>query len=103
MTYEEKATMVSVDDKYSKGSVEVARGKRMTLLPSNSKKDQRRKTIVKEVKRRQTKLAMRRASNQLQALDFGDSNRARDSRGARNSCISFASGLVIIKGSSAEF
>jgi len=62
MTYEEKLTMVTVDAKLCKGSVENARGKRMTLMSNKKDKDARKKSIVKEVKRRQTKLAARRKS-----------------------------------------
>ena len=88
MTHDEKADMVTVEEKYSRGSVEVARGKRMTLIRSKGKTDLRRKTIVNEVKRRQTKLAGHLAS--------------RNSSGHHNSSFSFASGLVIIRGTSAE-
>ena len=63
MTYEEKVSMVTVNDKYSGGSVEVARGTRMTLARPKGKSEMRKKTIMKEVKRRQTKLAIRRATN----------------------------------------
>lgn len=88
MTHDEKADMVTVEEKYSRGSVEVARGKRMTLIRSKGKTDLRRKTIVNEVKRRQTKLAGHLAS--------------RNSSGHHNSSFSFASGLVIIRGTNAE-
>jgi len=57
MTFEEKAEMVTVSDKFSKGSVEVARGGRMTVVASKSPKEMRRKTLMKEVKKRQTILA----------------------------------------------
>lgn len=62
MSFNEKLSMVVATDKYSKGSVEVARGKRMTLMPCHCVKVMRRKTILKEVKKRQTKLVTRRAS-----------------------------------------
>ena len=90
MTFEEKAGMATVDENFSKGSVEVARGKRMTLVQSTSRTDMRRKTIVKEVKKRQTILAARRS----QATHLSSH---RDSR------FSFSSGHVMIKGTSAEF
>ncbi len=66
MTYEEKASMAILDDKLCKGSVEVARGKRMTLMTNSmSKKRERKQTIVKEVKRRQTKLTARRGPDRM--------------------------------------
>eukprot|EP01082_Thalassiosira_pseudonana_P004843 g4167.t1 g4167 contig15:479678-481380(+) len=65
MTTEDKMSMISVQDKFSKGSVEVARGKRMTLMPTKDKGESRRKTIVKEAHRRATKMAVRRATLNL--------------------------------------
>jgi len=96
MTYEEKASMVTVDEKICKGSVDVARGKRVTLMPSKSEKDMRRKTIVNEVKRRQTKLAAKRGSIQTKSPKYSQSSR-------RLSGGTFLSGMVVIRGSSAEF
>ena len=90
MTFEEKVSMATVDENFSKGSVEVARGKRMTLVQSTSRTDMRSNTIVKEVKKRQTILAARRS----QATHLSSH---RDSR------FSFSSGHVMIKGTSAEF
>ena len=92
MSQAEKASMATVDDKYSHGSVEVARGKRMTLMPSASKKDLRRKTIIKEVKKRQTVLKARRATKI-----------AKKTNSPRNTLLSFGSGHVIVRGTSAEF
>jgi len=63
MTYEEKAGMATVGEKLSKGSVEVARGGRMKLMPGDNKMDARRKTILKEVQRRQTKMKTRRVNH----------------------------------------
>jgi len=76
MTHEEKMSMATVDEKFSKGSVEVARGKRMTLMPNSKdkKKETRRKTIIKEVKKRQTVLKAR----SKKALNETDSNSPSD-------------------------
>ena len=49
LTLEEKMDMITVDERFSRGSVEVARGGRMTLVSKPSKNTVRRKTIVKEV------------------------------------------------------
>mmetsp|Transcript_28175 Transcript_28175/g.48610 ORF Transcript_28175/g.48610 Transcript_28175/m.48610 type:complete len:404 (-) Transcript_28175:212-1423(-) len=98
MTFEEKVGMVTVDEKFSKGSVEVARGKRMTLVRSTGKTDMHRKTIVKEVKKRQTILAARRS----QATHLSKRPNTR-SPGRRDSHFSFSSGHVMTKGTSAEF
>ena len=57
MTRAEKLSMVTADEKYSVGSVELARGKRMTIVPCTNKKADHRRTMVKEVSRRQTTLA----------------------------------------------
>ena len=95
MSHAEKASMATVDDKYSHGSVEVARGKRMTLMPSSSKKDLRRKTIIKEVKKRQTVLKARRASAKY----------SKQPSSALNAMLSFGSlgsAHVIVKGTAAE-
>ena len=62
MTMKEKLSMVTVDDKYSKGSVDVARGKRMTLMPADHHRHSRRQTIMKEVRTRQTRLSTRRST-----------------------------------------
>ena len=61
MTQEEKASMAIVDDKYSRGSVTSARGKRRTLMPGGDKKEPARKTILREVKKRQTVLKTRQS------------------------------------------
>ena len=97
MTKEEKFSMVTVNEKFSKGSVEVARGKRMTLMPSNSKKDMRRQTILKEVKRRQTTLKNRRADQKFPRQVSTQEERRSTRR------LSFASGLVVVRGTAAEF
>ena len=57
LTWEEKAGMITVDDKHSRGSVEVARGGRMTVVKRPSAKAKKRKTILKEVNRRQTRVS----------------------------------------------
>ncbi len=101
MTYEEKASMITVDEKICKGSVEAARGKRMMLMPSDSKKDvARRKTIVNEVKRRQTKLAAKRGGKRG-SVQTKDSKNTQTSRST--SVGTFLSGMVVVRGSSAEF
>ena len=97
MTKEEKFSMVTVNEKYSKGSVEVARGRRMTLMPSNSKKDMRRQSILKEVEKRQSTLKIRRASRN-NSTDNGGVHPPRH----RQSTMSFVSGLVVVRGTSAE-
>ena len=63
MTQEEKASMAMaiVDDKYSRGSVTSARGKRRALMPGGGKNDSTRKTILREVKKRQTVLKTRQS------------------------------------------
>jgi len=60
MTYEEKLSMITVNDKFSKGSVEVARGGRMSIVPTKGANQSRRKTLMKEVKKRQTAAGSRR-------------------------------------------
>mmetsp|Transcript_14921 Transcript_14921/g.26964 ORF Transcript_14921/g.26964 Transcript_14921/m.26964 type:complete len:397 (-) Transcript_14921:129-1319(-) len=76
MTYDEKVTMITVDDKLCKGSVENARGKTMTLMPNNNKKDMRKKTIVEEVKRRQTTLVTSRSEPAAKLSKFNLSGRS---------------------------
>lgn len=95
MTYDEKMNMVTVDDKICKGSVESARGKRMTLMPNKKKKDTRKKTIVKEAKKRKTKMADRPtkpvakvSARPMERIDSADS---------------FNSGMILRRGSQAEF
>mmetsp|Transcript_27107 Transcript_27107/g.57573 ORF Transcript_27107/g.57573 Transcript_27107/m.57573 type:complete len:398 (-) Transcript_27107:279-1472(-) len=85
LAFEEKAGMATVDDKLCKGSVEVARGGRMTLMhQSNTAENVRRKTIVKEVKRRQTMLQARRSNGSakwlVQEEAPQDSRRIKDDR-----------------------
>merc|ERR1712194_690692 len=53
LTFEEKMGMITVNEQFSKGSVEVARGGRMTMVAAKSTGATRRKTIMKEVKKRQ--------------------------------------------------
>jgi len=60
MTYEEKCSMITFNDKYSKGSVEVARGGRMSMVPTKGANESRRKTLMKEVKKRQTVMVKKR-------------------------------------------
>lgn len=62
MTYEEKCSMITVSDKYAKGSVEVARGGRMSMVAGKSANESRRKTLMKDVKKRQTVMAKKRQS-----------------------------------------
>mmetsp|Transcript_34132 Transcript_34132/g.71863 ORF Transcript_34132/g.71863 Transcript_34132/m.71863 type:complete len:184 (+) Transcript_34132:958-1509(+) len=76
MTYEEKLTMVTVDAKLCKGSVENARGKTMTLMPKNNKKDVRKKTIVEEAKRRQTTLETSRSEPAAKVSKYNLSGRS---------------------------
>jgi len=61
LTFEEKMGMITVNEQFSKGSVEVARGGRMTMVAAKSTGATRRKTIMKEVKKRQTVLAARQS------------------------------------------
>ena len=93
MTYEEKVSMVTVDEKLSGGSVEVARGRRMTLLRVGSKNSVRRRSILQECKRRQSRLANRH---------FHVEEKEVPGR-IRYSILSFTSKDVIIRGTSAEF
>ena len=51
MSRDDKASMAILDDKFSKGSVDVARGKRMTLMPNANKKEARRKTVMKKARK----------------------------------------------------
>lgn len=84
--------MVTIGDKFSQGSVDKARGRKMTILPGKSSRKashDKRKTIVKEVKRRQTKMRMQKDAG------AGASRRLRDTR------ITLG-GLVQIRGTSAE-
>ncbi len=60
--------MVTVGEKWSNGSVEVARGGAMTLLPTKNRKEERRKHIMSEVKKRQSKLGRKSASLGLTPL-----------------------------------
>mmetsp|Transcript_2574 Transcript_2574/g.5465 ORF Transcript_2574/g.5465 Transcript_2574/m.5465 type:complete len:395 (+) Transcript_2574:155-1339(+) len=87
MTVAEKMSMITVSEKYSRGSVEVARGKRMTLHQSKGKSGVERGTIMKEVKRRQTKVTAHRP-----LMPIEESRETRITLG----------GLVIIRGTSAE-
>jgi len=98
MTYEEKVGMATVDEKFSKGSVEVARGRRMTLVRSTGKTDTRRKTVVKEVEKRQTILAVRR-SQETHLFKRPDTR----TPGRHDSHFNFSSGDVMPRGTSAEF
>lgn len=85
MTYAEKASMVSIDEKFSQGSVEVARGKRMSL--KKGKSDSRRQILLKEASRRQSYFTQKREKHRSKAQSF----------------TSFSSRKVIVKGTSAEF
>ena len=99
MSFEDKVTMVSIGEKFSQGSVEVARGKRMTLMPSSNKTGQRKKTIMREVRKRQTRLAIERESIIGKSSVLGKKNRPfRDS-----GFFSFGSAHVIVRGTTAEF
>ena len=59
LTYEEKIGMITVDDKFSQGSVEVARGGRMTVVKRPSVGHKRRQTLVKDLRKRQTRMERR--------------------------------------------
>lgn len=89
MSRKERRSMVTIDDRFSKGSVEVARGNRMTLHKQSNQKDMRKKTILKEVNRRQTKVINRKHSPPV-----------RESR-ERKTRITLG-GLVTVRGTSAE-
>lgn len=89
MSRKERRSMVTIDDRFSKGSVEVARGNRMTLHKPSNQKDMRKKTILKEVNRRQTKVINRKHSPPV-----------RESRD-RKTRITLG-GLVTVRGTSAE-
>ena len=55
MSFGEKAAMITINEKYSRGSVEVARGRRMTVMASQKgSRGTQRKIILKELKKRQT-------------------------------------------------
>jgi len=56
MTKKDRISMITIKKRYSNGSVDVARGKRMTLVPSQGQREIRRKTVLKEVKYRQAKM-----------------------------------------------
>mmetsp|Transcript_23990 Transcript_23990/g.41080 ORF Transcript_23990/g.41080 Transcript_23990/m.41080 type:complete len:120 (+) Transcript_23990:1-360(+) len=62
MTHEEKVSMVALNEKYTKGSVDVARGKRVRLLTNDNEKAMRRRTIVIEAKRRHSRFLARSAT-----------------------------------------
>ncbi len=116
MSHAEKVSMVTVGEKFSQGSVEVARGKRMTLLPTQNNMEERRKTIMKEVKRRQTRLTLtvNRASikpvkkihplhGSLLSFNLHGSLLKKDSMDLiGQSFTSFASKDVVVRGTSGE-
>lgn len=77
LTYEEKVNMVVIDEKFAKGSVERARGQRMTMMPSKNTKQANRKTVVDKAKRRQTKLMVNKK------------NLAKPMLAKRNTCAEF--------------
>ena len=52
MTRKEKIGMITLDTKYSRGSVEVARSGRSTLIKHQSAKELRRQSLLKEAKGR---------------------------------------------------
>lgn len=92
MTMAEKVSMVHISDKYTRGSVEVARGQRSslsrpTLMGNSNGRRSMRKTMVKEVRKRQTKIATR--------------GTLRQERRGRETRITMG-GLVTIRGSAAE-
>ena len=92
--------MVTVGEKYSLGSVEVAQEGVATLLPTKNKKEERRKVILREVTRRQVKLSKKQASLGLYPGMLDD---ASDARNPRRSNASIHIGNVIIRGTSGEF
>ena len=59
MSYAEKTEMITVADEYSKGSVEMARGGRMTVVKTQTAKGKRRQTLLKEVDKRRTVMKAR--------------------------------------------
>jgi len=89
MSRKERRSMLTVDAKFSKGSVEVARGNRMTLHKTSNQQDMRKKTILKEVNRRQTKVVKRKHSLAV-----------RESRDHKTRIT--LGGLVTVRGTSAE-
>ena len=63
MGIEEKLEMFKVSEKYSKGSVQVARGRKMTVLPAEAQHTTRRDKVCKivdEANKRCTQAQMRR-------------------------------------------
>jgi len=57
MMHEEMVSMVDVHEKYTRGSVDVARGKRSSLLSISYEKYRRKKSIVNSVKRKHSNLS----------------------------------------------
>ncbi len=96
------AKMVTIGEKWSNGSVEVARGGAMTLMPTKNRKEERRKHIMTEVKKRQGEVKKRqnklldRKSSSL-GLTPGMLDSPTKSEG------SFTFGNVVIRGTSGEF
>ncbi len=88
------ATMLEVGEQWTHGSVEVARGGAMTLMPTKNKKEERRKQIVSEVNKRQKKLGRKSSSLGLTPGMLDTSDRSEGS---------FTSGNVIVCGTSGEF
>ena len=87
--------MVTVGDQYAGGSVEVAQAGAASLMPTKNKKEERRKNILKEVKKRQGKLSKKQASLGLICLD--------ESARSAKSEDTFRVGNVVIRGTSGEF
>lgn len=68
LTKKDRLTMIRVTDKYTKGSVEVARGGRPTFAKQSHRTHERktlRKTKVKAVKKRQTQMKAKSRENRL--------------------------------------
>jgi len=71
MTTEERMSMVSIGKKYSQGSVEIARGRKMTLAKTKCKKEVHRKTIAKEAKKTLTKISYKNSSRSTRVTMAG--------------------------------
>ena len=101
--------IVTVGEKYAQGSVEVAQAGEATLLTTKNKKEERRKVILKEVKKRQVKLSKKQASLGLSpgTLDAHLDESGRSGGGLRmvrsTSQETLIIGNVVIRVTSGEF
>lgn len=89
MTRREKLSMIRINDKFTRGSVETARGHRATLMKPKSKGEVRRDSVIKEVSKHQHIIETHHFERQV------EERRRRETR------ITLG-GLVIIRGTSAE-